>query len=350
MNTRTSRLPLRLAAGAAVVALVGTGIGAAASTAPAGAATTVRDPLTGLQVARTNSLVAVKVANTPQARPQSGLRSADQIWVEEQEGGWTRFIALYGSSYPTKVGPVRSARETDLLTLPQFGKVGLAYAGADGPVQALISSDPRVVDLGKDAAVNGTPIRPASYFFDATRKTPYNFYVKSNYLRYYGGLGGATVPKGMGFAFGRVRSAGVKTTSLGVVWSKRASMQAVWSKSLGKWLMYADGKLLTDRETRKPLTATNIVVMRVGSSLSTINNANYPVPILKTVGTGGVTVLRQGYRWTGRWSRTSITNGTFLKDKAGRAITLAPGQTWVMLVPVGKSLYTPYAPRTVTVR
>lgn len=351
MSSRTpARLSRRLAAGAVAVAVVGTGLGAVSSTSPVGAAVTVRNPLTGLYVAKTNTLVAVKVANTPPARPQSGLRSADQIWVEEQEGGWTRFIALYGAGYPAKVGPVRSGRETDLMALPQFGKPGLAYAGADAPVQALIASNPRVVDLGKDAQVNSTPIRPTSYFFDATRKTPYNFYVKANYLRYWGTLGGATKARSMGFAFGRPRVAGVKTTSLNVVWSKRSSMQAVWSKALGAWVMYADGKVLRDRETLKPLTAANVVVMRVGYSLSKVNSSTYPVPILKTVGRSSVTVLRQGYRWVGTWQRTSLTTGTYLKDKAGRPITLAPGQTWVMLVPVGRSLVAPYVQHTVTVR
>ena len=92
------------AAGLAVCALLATTTVAL----PAGAVTGVLDPLTGVRVVSTGAVVAIKVANTPQARPQSGLRSADQIWVEEQEGGWTRFIAIYGSAYPGKVGPCRA--------------------------------------------------------------------------------------------------------------------------------------------------------------------------------------------------------------------------------------------------
>ena len=334
------------AAGLAVCALLATTTVAV----PAGAVTGVLDPLTGVRVVSTGAVVAIKVANTPQARPQSGLRSADQIWVEEQEGGWTRFIAIYGSAYPGKVGPVRSARETDLIALPQFGKAGLAYAGADAPVEALVKASTTVLDLGKSAVIKGVPVRPLSYSFDSTRKDPYNFYANAARLKAFATNGGATRARAMGFTFGRPKVAGTRTSTLGVVWAANSSMQAVWSVKLGAWVMLADKKVLLDRETRKPLTAKNIVVMRVASTLSRINRSLYPVPILKTVGRGPVLVLRDGARWTGTWTRTALTRGTALIDAKGRAITLAPGQTWVLLVPIGRSLNKPYVTRSVTAR
>ena len=335
---RQSRLPRRLVAGAVALTACALGAGALTATAPAGAAALVYDPLTGTKVKTVGPVVAVKVANTPQARPQSGLRAADQIWVEEQEGGWTRFIAIYGSSYPNKVGPVRSGRETDLGVLPQFGKPGLSYAGADAPVAALLDASTRTVDLGKDAVVNSTAIRDTVYSTDRTRKVPYNFYAKANVLRYWATQGGATKPKAMGFVFGKPKAAGKTAKSLNVVYAAQTSMQAAWSKPLHAWVMYSDKKIMLDRETKKPLTAKNIVVMRVAYSLSKLDRSTYPVPILRTVGKGQAFVLRDGASWTGTWTRASLTAGTTLKDARGKAMTLSPGQTWVMLVPVGKSL------------
>ncbi len=351
---RRSTLPRRLVAGAAAIAACALGAGALGSTAPAGATTTVLDPLTGLRVASTGAVVAIKVANTPQARPQSGLRSADQVWVEEQEGGWTRFIAIYGSSYPTAVGPVRSARETDLIALPQFGKPALAYAGADTPVANLIATSPRIVDLGEKAVVNGVPIRPRAYFVDRTRKVPYNFYARANWLKYYATAKAAVKARPMGFAFGRPKAAGRVTKSVSVVWAAQTSMLAVWNKPLASWVMYwkngRNMQMLLDRQTRRPITAKNLVIMRVAYSISKINRSTYRVPVLKTVGRGAALVLRNGARWTGTWARTSLTGGTFLRDTAGRAMTLTPGQTWVFLVPYGRSLNKPYVMHSVTVR
>src|SRR5690625_1142631 len=59
----------------------------------------------------TNRAVAIMVNNHPQARPQSGLHEADIVFELLAEGNITRFLALYHSSLPERVGPVRSARE-----------------------------------------------------------------------------------------------------------------------------------------------------------------------------------------------------------------------------------------------
>jgi len=348
---RPSRLPRRLVAGAVALTACALGAGALTATAPAGAAALVYDPLTGLKVKSVGPVVAIKVQNTKEARPQSGLPQADQIWVAEQEGGHTRFIAIYGSTYPKKVGPVRSGRETDLQVLPQFGKPGLAYAGADVPVAAVLAASPRTVDLGKDAVVAGTPIRSSAYGFDRTRVTPYNFYTNANVLRYWAAKGGATKPKPMGFVFGKPKAAGKAAKSLNIVWSSQTSMQAAWNTKLHAWVIYADKKIMIDRESKKPLTAKNIVVMRVNYSISKLDRSNYLVPILKTVGKGQAFVLRDGASWTGTWTRASLTAGTTLKDARGKAMTLTPGQTWVMLVPVGKSLTgKPVVLHSVTIR
>ena len=349
-----SPLTRRLLAGAAALAAAALGAGTLTATAPASATTTVLDPLTGVRVRALQSLVAIKVANTPGAAPQSGLRSADQVWVEEQEGGWTRFIALYGAGYPAKVGPVRSARETDLAVLPQFGKVGLAYAGADTPVLNLIQSDSRLVNLGEGAVVKGVPVRPSSYFIDSTRKQPYNFYAKSNVLKNFAKAGGATTARPMGFTFGKPKVRGTTTRSLGIVWASQTAMTAVWNAKLHAWVMYwkmgRKWQMLVDRESHKAVTAANIVVMRVAYSISKLDHSQYRVPVLKTVGRGAAMVLRDGARWAGSWARTSLTRGTALRDTKGRVMTLAPGQTWVFLVPYGKSLNKPYVLHSVSVR
>ncbi len=50
--------------------------------------------------------------------PQSGVKAADIVYVEQVEGGETRLMAVYSSKLPKKVGPVRSARISDLHILP----------------------------------------------------------------------------------------------------------------------------------------------------------------------------------------------------------------------------------------
>ena len=54
-------------------------------------------------------ILAVKIDNYVQARPQWGLDRADAI-IEENVEGVTRFVGLFHTDLPERVGPVRSAR------------------------------------------------------------------------------------------------------------------------------------------------------------------------------------------------------------------------------------------------
>jgi hypothetical protein len=288
-------------------------------------------------------VVTVKVANTKEARPQSGLQQADQVWVQEIEGGHLRLIAVYSSAYPKKIGPVRSARETDLGLVPQFGVPGFAYAGADAPVQAeVVKADKQglIVDLGKDAKVDGEAVRSTSYFTDPARAVPYNFYADGSALSGFAQKGGATPPAAGGFAFGDAAEGAQGCTQLAAVWSKTARGGARWDDATRTWVIQFDGKDLLDAETSQPQTATNVVVLRAKDVASTIDRSNYKVPVLQSFDTDGgdAIVMRDGTCTTGHWSRDAVHDPTVLTTAGGATMTLAPGRSWVFTVGVGTSL------------
>ena len=72
------------------------------------------DPLNGTFVdpkSLRHRIAAVMIDNYPfDARPQSGLHDAEIVYEVEAEGGITRYLALYISPPPAKIGPVRSSR------------------------------------------------------------------------------------------------------------------------------------------------------------------------------------------------------------------------------------------------
>ncbi|MDR0950025.1 MAG: DUF3048 domain-containing protein [Candidatus Ancillula sp.] len=74
-------------------------------------------------------VVAVKIENSPDARPQKGLEDADIVWEELVEGGITRFAAIYNSNIPGDVGPVRSLRPHDIPFLKPWNPV-IVYSGS----------------------------------------------------------------------------------------------------------------------------------------------------------------------------------------------------------------------------
>ena len=76
-------------------------------------------PFTGLELSpeiwlkRPRRVIAFKVDNNLNARPQSGLQEADTVMEILVEGGMTRFLAFFMDKASSYVGPIRSARPTD---------------------------------------------------------------------------------------------------------------------------------------------------------------------------------------------------------------------------------------------
>jgi len=116
-------------------------------------------PLTGLKVADPTLLkrmpAAVKISNSPIARPQSGLSRADVVVEHLAEGDITRFTAIFHSQNAERIGSIRSARLLD-LELPVLFGAYLIYSGASGEVNRMIEASDfanrTASDERKDAA------------------------------------------------------------------------------------------------------------------------------------------------------------------------------------------------------
>lgn len=87
--------------------------------------------------------LAVMIENHPDARPQSGLSSADLVFEAIAEGGVTRFMGIYycgAQAYDTVLAPIRSARTYFVdyasgFNYPLYVHVG--GANLEGPTNAL---------------------------------------------------------------------------------------------------------------------------------------------------------------------------------------------------------------------
>ena len=81
------------------------------------------------------------------AHPQIGLEDADVVYIEQVEGGLTRLAAVFSSTIPVRIGPVRSARISDIDILSQYGRVAFAYSGAQRKLLPVITAA-NLQDLG----------------------------------------------------------------------------------------------------------------------------------------------------------------------------------------------------------
>ena len=128
-------------------------------------------PLTGVTTAAVadRPALAVKIENSVDARPQTGLNAADIVWEQVVEGGITRFVAVYHSTVPSQIGPVRSVRPMDPgIAAPLHGL--FAFSGGQEPfVDAVAASGLQVLSQGRGAG---------GFYRIDSRSAPHNTYAK----------------------------------------------------------------------------------------------------------------------------------------------------------------------------
>ncbi|MFJ3905554.1 DUF3048 domain-containing protein [Streptomyces sp. NPDC090025] len=282
-------------------------------------------PLTGLP-ARPAPVLAVKIDNVPAARPHTGLTAADLVYVEQVESGQTRLMAVYSSRLPDSVGPVRSARESDLELLRQFDAPVLAFSGAQSALTPILeAAPPHLVDEG------GTP---AAFRRDPGRSAPHNLYLRPGAA--LAAAPGASLVKDIGFRFGPLPPTAGTGTATGpddgtpvnsrTVRFPAARYTFTWAPADRAWHVTMDGR------PDGPLAPATVVVQHVTIRPSRFHDVLGAVsPYTETVGSGTAEVLRDGRAHPARWSRPDANAGTVFTTPAGAPLTFAPGQVWVLL-------------------
>jgi hypothetical protein len=303
-----------------VVALTGSSAPAPPS-APQGAV--LLSPFTGEPVPEAGPVLAVKIDNVKQARPSTGLRSADIVYVLPVEGGLSRLMAVFSSRFPPVIGPVRSAREDDLELLRQFGRPAFAYSGATPHLLPFIHRA-RIVDLYAGTA--------SGYFRDPRRVAPHNLYARSATL--LAQARGASKATGIGFRFGPLPAGGRAASSFSVSYPA-ASFTFRWSAPAGRWLVWMDGAPALATEGGQLGGATVIIQYTVITTSRFLEYGSRP-PYAVSVGSGSAVVLRNGQAFDVRWSRPSADGGTTYTLPSGQPMTFAPGQVWVIIAAAPK--------------
>lgn len=269
------------------------------------------DPLTGGKISD-NPVIAAKVENIAAARPQVGLSLADITFVEEVEGAQTRLIAVYHSRFPKRLGPVRSARSTDVQLLPLFGKPGLVYSGANSSVQRKINNA-SIVPIPRSTR-------------DHSRVAPHNVFVNLAAIARTTKLAEAS---SIGWKFSETGPRGPKATLIKV---RVGHDTFSFGYSSGRYTVHWNGSRYADGDTHAITRADNVVIMKVHNHPDGNRDVlGAPSVQSDTVGKGAVTIYHDGKKITGQWKRTKASGPLRFTDKSGDPIALKPGQTWVAL-------------------
>jgi hypothetical protein len=330
-------------------------------------------PLTGVPDAKASGpahpAVVVKIDNSPDSRPQTGINEADIVYELLVEG-ITRYALVFHSNIVDPVGPVRSARSSDIDLVANLSTPLFSWSGGNAGVVGEVRNAERkgiLIDASHDAA------SPA-YYRANDRQAPHNLYVHLPQLLELKAPANQGNPAPI-FNFRKVATSPSTTTtsSTSTTAKKSASttttiatptttttlpgvptpgfsldfggvrVDYVWNAATKGW-----SRLQVDQTHPRAKSSTldtagvqvspeNVIVQFIDYGQSPSDRRS---PMALTVGAGKVLVFSDGRVVAGTWSRASAEKPTTYTAADGTPILLTPGRTWVALPRVGSAVVT----------
>lgn len=280
--------------------------------------------LTGIEISKKlnkRPVTAIMIENSPDARPQSGLKDAGVVFEAVAEGGITRFNALFLESRPSYIGPVRSVRPYYIDLFLPFN-AAIAHAGGSGAGLAKVARL-HVQDLDYLKY-------PSAYRRISSRFAPHNLYTSMNALD--------TLRKSKGFTkqgdftswprkkeepHKKPKATKIDFTMSGYLYDAHYD----YSKKTNRYKRSEGGEPHLDAKSHKQLAPKVVIALVMQYSL----DGEYSV--YKTHGSGKMFVFQDGQVQIGTWKKAKDSKSQFkFLDKSGQPLELDPGQTWVTLV------------------
>ena len=280
------------------------------------------------------TVLVVKIDDTLAAHPQIGIAQADVIYIEQVEGGLTRIAAIYSQArkdLPPKIGPVRSARISDIDILAQYGRVAFAFSGAQSKMLPVIAA----ANLENLSAER----EPATiYSRDLTRIEPTNMILDPAALlaKAIDAEGKEIVDvKSMGWTFGdlptdtsTMKAAPVASASIKWPASK---YRIDWDSLKKKWNIFYGGAPDLDANGIQLSTSTFIIQKVLITDSIYHDKVGGITPLSHVVGAGTGYLMRDGLAIPINWTRASETEPTQWSYLNGTEAKFVAGQIWIAL-------------------
>ncbi len=275
-------------------------------------------PLTGLHsddAVETRPALTVKIENTPEARPQSGVEHADVVYEEVAEGGITRLAAIFQSDIPAVIGPVRSVRRTDREIVGPVQGIFVYSGGAKYAEQSIATAS--VVRFNETSA-------GLAMFRDHGRQAPHNLYLRAPDI--FAKAASAVGPPPPLFHYGAASAQSRRITSCRVGFLAGFAVTWNWDVATKHWQRFIFGRRDIGIGGAN-IDAVNVVVQAVHYQ----GGAGVIGAEAQLTGSGKVWVLTRGRVVEGSWTRSTPSSPGQLLDTDGKVIKLARGNTFVEL-------------------
>ncbi len=292
------------------------------------AATKYYSPLTGVEVANEAAtkqpVTAIMIENSPDARPQSGLKQAGVVYEAIAEGGITRFLTLHQEDKPQLIGPVRSVRMYYVDWLAPYNASVAHVGGSAAALAEVRNGNYRDIDQFFNAG---------SYWRATDRYAPHNVYTSFEKLDALNAAKGYTEssftawPRRNGKAAETPNAASVDINFSSALFNTHYDYEA----SSNTYLRSVGGAASNDREDGR-IAPSVVIAMKVNMTL--VMEDGYRESIT-TTGEGEAIIFQNGTATTATWHKASRADSIKFTDAEGKEIALNRGQTWVAAVPNG---------------
>ncbi|MFP4395956.1 MAG: DUF3048 domain-containing protein [Anaerolineales bacterium] len=305
------------------------------------------NPLTGEKMASAEALdhipIAIKVSNSPEVRPQSGLGSADLVFEHLAEGGITRFTTVFYGHSPEQVGSVRSGRMID-LEIPAMYHALFAYSGSSAGVKNHIRQSAIFPDqiAAPDFGV-GQP-----YFYRVPQEGKafeHTLFTNPEVLRQLAEERGINqrpeFPRLMAFSEAPLgEGAPVEYFEINYL-PGVCTAEWIYDSAQQRWLRQTAGRTHTDYLTGEQLTAANVVLVYANHVETDFweemigDQSRWKLSIqIQVWGSGPALIMRDGQMFQAYWHREDPSHMMTFTDDAGNPAPLKTGNTWFQLVPL----------------
>lgn len=267
---------------------------------------------------------AIMISNSREARPQSALGLADIVYeIAVETYSITRFLAIFGSNHPDKIGPVRSARIPFVRMIQEwnlpFAHYGSAAKGQGDALSLLQSIKPPIRFDGHKGINN------EFYFRSSDRKAPHNAYFDSKRAL-------EKIPEleyESHFKFNdETNISGDIISTLSLRYSSYTPVKYEYDKQSNKYKRFIHDEPMMDAYTNEQIRVTNIIVQHAPHTM--VEKANYV--LVDFLGEGKAEYYINGHYEEGTWKKESFTTITHFYNAKGEPIILLPGNTWIQVV------------------
>lgn len=282
--------------------------------------------LTGIKVdnetATSQAVTAIMIENSPDARPQSGLKQSGVVFEAIAEGGITRFLTLHQQDKPQIIGPVRSLRMYYVDWLAPFNASIAHVGGSAASLNEVRSGNYRDIDQF---------FYPDYYWRSIDRYAPHNVYTSFEKLDKLNTSKGYTSSNFTGF--NRTDAMPTETptaSSIAInISGPLYNTSYTYDKTNNNYIRSQAGVAHIDREDGQ-ITPNVVIAMKVNMSL--VMEDGYREDIT-TIGSGSAFIFQNGGAQEVKWNKKDRFSQITFTDSEGNNVPLVRGQTWISAVP-----------------